>query len=104
MGSGGVLLFPYLLGNSHDYRLIFLIPLVTGALLLSQEHRSLGITLTITATISALTSASMVPTPNDFKLEPNLIIFGDLTLMVLLSGVAALWLSTAFNKPKVDSA
>ncbi len=104
MGSGGVLLFPYLLGNSHDYRLIFLIPLVTGALLLSQEHRLVGITLTITATISALTSASMIPTPNDFKLAPNLIIFGDLSLMVLLSGVAALWLSTAFNKAKVDSA
>ena len=103
MGSGGVLLFPYLLGNSHDYRLIFLIPLVTGALLLSQEHRLVGITLTITATISALTSASMIPTPNDFKLAPNLIIFGDLSLMVLLSGVAALWLSTAFNKPKVGA-
>ena len=103
MGSGGVLLFPYLLGNSHDYRLIFLIPLVTGALLLSQEHRLVGITLTITATISALTSASMIPTPNDFKLAPNLIIFGDLSLMVLLSGVAALWLSTAFNQPKVDT-
>ena len=104
MGSGGVLLFPYLLGNSHDYRLIFLIPLVTGALLLSQEHRLVGITLTITATISALTSASMIATPNDFKLAPNLIIFGDLSLMILLSGVAALWLSTAFNKPKVDTA
>ena len=104
MGSGGVLLFPYLLGNSHDYRLIFLIPLVTGALLLSQEHRLVGITLTITATISALTSASMIATPNDFKLAPNLVIFGDLSLMVLLSGIAALWLSTAFNKPKVDSA
>ncbi len=101
MGSGGVLLFPYLLGNSHDYRLIFLIPLVTGALLLSQEHPLIGITLTITATISALTSASMIPTPNDFKLAPDLIIVGDLSLMILLSGVAALWLSTAFNKPKV---
>jgi hypothetical protein len=104
MGSGGVLLFPYLLGNSHDYRLIFLIPLVTGAILLSQEHRFIGITLTITATISAVTSASMITTPNDFKLAPNLIIFGDLALMVLLSGVAALWLNTAFNKSKVDSA
>jgi hypothetical protein len=103
LGAGGVLLFPYLLGNSHDYRLIFLIPLITGSLLLSQEQRIIGITLTIAAAIAAITSASMIATPNGWELPTPLTIVGDTALMVLLSGITALWATTALSKPTAQT-
>jgi hypothetical protein len=103
LGAGGVLLFPYLLGNSHDYRLIFLIPILTGSLLLSQENKTIGITLTIAAAIAAVTSASMVPTPNGWELPTPLMIVGDTALMVLLSGITALWATTALSKPTAQT-
>jgi hypothetical protein len=103
LGAGGVLLFPYLLGNSHDYRLIFLIPLLTGSLLLSQENKTIGITLTIAAAIAAITSASMIATPNGWELPTPLMILGDAALMVLLSGITALWATTALSKPTAQT-
>ena len=97
LGSGGVLLFPYLLGNNHDYRLIFLIPLAAGAALLSARRPVLGTLFAVCAGITALTSAPMIPTPNGLIWPREVLILGDAGLLILLSGIAALWLTTAFT-------
>lgn len=98
LGGGGVLLFPYLLGNSHDYRLIFLIPLVAGALLLTSSKPISGAILAISAALAAMTSAAMVPLPNGFIWNTPALVIGDAALMITLAGIAALWLTTAFTQ------
>ena len=100
LGSGGVLLFPYLLGNNHDYRLVFLIPLATGAALLSARRPVPGTLLAVCALIAALTSAPMIPNPNGLIWPSEVLIVGDASLLILLSGIAALWVTTAFATPK----
>jgi hypothetical protein len=104
LGSGGVLLFPYLLGNNHDYRLIFLIPLAAGAALLSTRRPVVGTLLAVCAGISALTSAPMITTSSGFSWPTDVLIVGDASLLILLSGVAALWLTTAFTTSKREVA
>jgi hypothetical protein len=98
LGSGGVILFPYLLGNSHDYRLIFLLPLAAGAILLTNKNPIVGSVLALAAGIAAITSAAMVPTPTGFIWPTPALVVGDAALMILLAGIAALWLTTAFKK------
>jgi hypothetical protein len=100
LGSGGVLLFPYLLGNNHDYRLIFLIPLAAGAALLSSRRPVVGTLLAVCAGITALTSAPMIPTSSGFHWPTPALVVGDTSLLILLSGIAGLWLTTAFATPK----
>jgi hypothetical protein len=100
LGGGGVLLFPYLLGNSHDYRLIFLIPLTAGAVLLSNTRATIGTLLAICAGIAAATSAAMVPLPNGFIWNTPALVIGDAALMIALAGVAALWITTFFTQQK----
>lgn len=102
LGSGGVLLFPYLLGNNHDYRLIFLIPLAAGAALLSSKRPVVGTLLAVCAGITAITSAPMIPTPNGLIWPAPALVLGDTSLLILLSGIAALWLTTAFTTSKKD--
>ena len=104
LGSGGVLLFPYLLGNNHDYRLVFLIPLAAGAALLSARRPVAGTLLAVSAVITAVTSAPMVPTPNGLIWPTEILIVGDASLLLLLSGIAALWLTTAFTNTKSEVA
>ena len=97
LGSGGVLLFPYVLGNNHDYRLIFLIPLAAGAALLSAQRPVIGSLLAVCAGITALTSAPMITTSSGFSWPTPALVVGDTSLLILLSGIAALWLTTAFT-------
>ena len=97
LGSGGVLLFPYLLGNNHDYRLIFLIPLAAGAALLSERLPVTGTLLAVCAGITAITSAPMIQTPSGLIWPNEVLLMGDASLLILLSGTAALWLTTAFT-------
>ena len=103
LGSGGVLLFPYLLGNNHDYRLIFLLPLAAGAALLSSQRPIVGTLLAVCAGITALTSAPMIPTPSGLIWPTPALVIGDATLMILLSGITALWLTTALTNHKSQS-
>jgi hypothetical protein len=103
LGSGGVLLFPYLLGNNNDYRLIFLIPLAAGAVLLSEQRPVIGTLLAMCAVITALTSAPMIPTPSGFTWPREVLILGDISLMILLSGIVTLWLTTAFLTRKEET-
>ena len=104
LGSGGVLLFPYLLGNNHDYRLIFLIPLAAGAALISTRRPAIGSLLAVCAGITALTSAPMIPTPNGLIWPSEVLIVGDASLLILLSGIAALWLTTALTTTRKEMA
>ena len=95
IGSGGVLLLPYLIGSSHDYRLIFLIPLIAGAgvwLGSTQNKRARIIAIFIIAasTLSAITSASMLPTPQGSRWPTWAIVAGDLGLLVTLAVAFAL--------------
>jgi len=90
IGSGGVLLLPYLIGSSHDYRLIFLIPLIAGAGLWvgsTQDGRARIIaTFIVTAsTLSAVTSASMLPTPQGWRWPTWMVVAGDLGLLLALA-------------------
>ena len=100
LGSGGVLLFPYLLGNNHDYRLIFLIPLAAGAALLSEVRPVTGTLLAVCAGITALTSAPMITTSSGFSWPNPALLVGDVSLLTLISGIAALWVTTAFATTK----
>ena len=95
IGSGGVLLLPYLIGSSHDYRLIFLIPLIAGAgiWLGSAKDKRVCISATFivaASTLSAVTSASMLPTPQGWRWPTWLIVTGDLGLALTLALVFAI--------------
>jgi len=95
IGSGGVLLLPYLIGSSHDYRLIFLIPLIAGAgIWLGSTHdgraRIIAIVVIAASTLSAITSASMLPTPQGWRWPEWVIISGDLGLFMALAVILAL--------------
>jgi len=42
----------------------------------------------------------MIPTPNGLIWPTPALVVGDTSLLILLSGIAALWLATAFTTPK----
>jgi hypothetical protein len=42
----------------------------------------------------------MIPTPNGLIWPREVLILGDAGLLILLSGIAALWLTTAFTSDK----
>ena len=95
IGSGGVLLLPYLIGSSHDYRLIFLIPLIAGAGLWlgSTQNKRARIVATLivaASTLSAITSASMLPTAQGWRWPTLMVIVGDIGLIVTLALVGSL--------------
>lgn len=90
LGSGGVLLLPYLIGANHDYRLIFLIPIVAAAA--SMPTSRLNVTMASASIIALLTSASMVPTPQGWQWPTFALVLGDFALMVALTMIAAVWL------------
>jgi len=99
IGSGSVLLLPYLIGSSHDYRLIFLIPLITGAGLWlgskeAKPARAIPTVIITAATFSALTSASMLPTPQGWRWPSWVIVIGDVGLAITLALIAALVILT----------
>ena len=104
LGGGGVLLFPYLLGNSHDYRLIFLIPMTAGAVLLGNSRATIGTLIAVCSGIAAITSAAMVPLPNGFIWNTPALVIGDAALLIALSGITALWLTTAFARERTPQA
>jgi len=102
IGSGGVLLLPYLIGSSHDYRLIFLIPLIAGAgiwLGTSSDSRARSVSAFVVAagTLSVLTSASMLPTPQGWRWPAWIVILGDLGLIMILALVLALAIQHLFR-------
>ena len=108
IGSSGVLLVPYLIGSSNDYRLIFLIPFIAGlGLWWGGTHNfranRLPPVLMTMATLALLTSASMLPTPQGWRWPTWLVIVGDLGLFAILAATAALALSMVLRSIKRDT-
>jgi hypothetical protein len=44
----------------------------------------------------------MIPTPNGLIWPAPALVVGDSSLLILLSGIAALWLTTAFTTSKKE--
>ena len=108
IGSGGVLLLPYLIGSSHDYRLIFLIPFIAGLGLWwggTDDARATRLppALITLATLALVTSASMLPTPQGWRWPTWLVIVGDVGLFAILAVTAALALSMALRTIRRDT-
>lgn len=108
IGSGGVLLLPYLIGSSHDYRLVFLLPFITGLGLWwggtpNFRANRLPPVLIAVATLALVTSASMLPTPQGWRMPTWLVILGDVGLFGILAVTAALALSMALRSIRRDT-
>lgn len=102
IGSGGVLLLPYLIGSSHDYRLVFLLPLIAGAGLwwTSSPTTKTGLlppALVLAATLALVTSAAMLPTPQGWRWPTWLVVLGDIGLFGILAVVTSLALAAALR-------
>ena len=96
LGSAGILALPYVLGSSHDYRLIFLLIGLTATLAWISHSRGpvrrLSQLLVIAALLALATGASMTPTPNGFIWGKWALVVGDVALLFLLATSAAIWL------------
>lgn len=92
VGSTGVLVVPYLLGVSYDYRLLFALPLLVGILICPARSAWFTTVVTVLILFFLLTSAAMVPTPNGLIWGRWWITAGDLALFVVLAGGTGAWL------------
>jgi hypothetical protein len=93
LGGAGVLAVPYVLGASHDYRLVFLLPVVTGALIWwsGAGPRGPAAVIVVGSTVSLVTAAAMVPTPDGFLWNRWALLAGDLGLLAALAVAGGLW-------------
>ena len=101
VGSTGVLAIPYVLGSSHDYRQVFLLPALVGALawLAASRGRArwLPAVVVVAIPVSMLTGASMILTPSDslglkeFIWPQAALVVGDLALLLTLAVGAGVW-------------
>lgn len=96
LGGGGVPTLPYLLGTSHDYRLLFLLPVAAGcARWIGETPDSalprLPLAILILSVGAALGGTSMVVGAGHAGLPRAALIVGDLALLGTLALVLALW-------------
>ena len=101
VGSTGVLALPYLLGSSHDYRQVFLLPALVGALAWLAGSRGrdavVPVILVVVIPVSMVTGASMILTPSDalglkeFIWPKGALVLGDLALLFTLAVGAGVW-------------
>lgn len=93
IGAAGVLAIPFVLGASHDYRQVFLLPIVVGGLIwISHAPRAAAAwVILVGATVSMVTGAAMVPTPDGFLWPKAALVLGDLALLAVLAASAGLW-------------
>ena len=96
IGAAGVLALPYLLGSSHDYRMIFLLPLVVGSLVWLSSSTGRGSWLPalvlLAAVVSIVTGAAMVTTPSGFMWGKTAMVAGDIGLLVTLAACGGVWI------------
>ncbi len=96
LGSAGILALPYVLGSSHDYRLIFLLIGLTATLAWISHSRGpvrrLSQLLVVAVLLALATGASMTPTPNGFIWGKWALVVGDVALLFVLATSAAIWL------------
>lgn len=101
VGSTGVLALPYVLGASHDYRQVFCLPALVGALawLAASRGRArwLPALVVVAIPVSMLTGASMILTPSDswglkeFLWPKPALLLGDVALLFTLAVGAGVW-------------
>jgi hypothetical protein len=105
LGSAGVIAVPYVLGSSHDYRLIFLLPLIVGALawLSARGSAVLPWLLVAGSTISLVTGAAMTPTPGGFLWPKAALVAGDVSLLVVLAVCGGVWIRGLWTVSPQDS-
>jgi hypothetical protein len=96
LGSAGILALPYVLGSSHDYRLIFLLIGLTATLAWISHSRGpvrrLSQLLVVAVLLALATGASMTPTPDGFIWGKWALVVGDVALLFLLATSTAIWL------------
>ncbi len=103
IGAAGILALPYVLGASHDYRMIFLLPLVVGSLvwLSASSGRAfwLPALVLLAAVVSIVTGAAMVPTPSGFMWGKAAMVAGDIGLLVTLAVCGGVWVRGLVRTP-----
>jgi hypothetical protein len=102
VGCTGVLLIPYALGSSHDYRQVFLLPALAGTLvwlsastgkaMLLPGLMSFAITLSMVTGASMILTPSGVPGPDEFIWPKAAITAGDIGLLFALATGAGIWI------------
>jgi len=102
IGSTGVLMLPYLLGASHDYRQVFLLPVIAGAVVwlgvTTGAARWLPLAVVLASLVSLATGAAMVPTPSGFIWAKPALVIGDLCLLFVLATGAGLWVRSLVHR------
>ena len=95
IGGAGVLALPYVLGASHDYRMIFLLPVVVGALVWMSASGGPGswlpVLIVVAAVVSIVTGAAMVTTPSGFMWSKTAMVAGDIGLLITLAACGGVW-------------
>ena len=93
VGGSFILAVPYLLGESNDYRLLFLLLPLTGILIWIGQGgpQRLLWPMVVALVFSCLTGSSMITNDFGFIIPKAALIIGDLTLAVGLAFGVALW-------------
>lgn len=102
VGGGFILVVPYFLGDSNDYRLIGLVLPLAGILrwlASGQAPRYLWLP-TILIVVSMLTGSSMIANEYGFILPKGVLVAGDLALAGVMGFVIATWLTAWLIRPK----
>ncbi len=102
IGGAGVLVMPFVVGSSHDYRQVFCLPVLAGALLWWSaaigRARWLPGLVVLAVTISLATGAAMIANPDDsiwtlsFSWPKPALVAGDIALLFALAVGGGLWI------------
>lgn len=93
VGGTFILALPYLIGDSNDYRLLFLLLPLTGILIWIGQGGPQRLLWPIVAALvfSCLTGSSMITNDAGFIIPKGVLIIGDITLAVGLAFGVAVW-------------
>ena len=93
VGGSFILAVPYLIGESNDYRLLFLLLPLTGILIWIGEGGPQRLLWPIVAALvfSCLTGSSMITNDAGFIIPKDALIIGDFALAVALAFGVAVW-------------
>jgi uncharacterized membrane protein YccC len=94
-GGGFILVVPYFLGDSNDYRLIGLVLPLAGILIwlatsLGSKFLWLPVVLIV---VTMLTGSSMIANEYGFIIPKNILIIGDGALAGVIGFIIAIWIS-----------